>query len=155
MSETHELPLMKKAMIQAAGVLLSSPALYRAALPAADSALRHLPRFIVYNRLNTFAAESMFEYGSRVGFWRVARLLSERGTAATIFGCAVALERHPEVAAAIRQLGYDICCHGYRWSVISHSLWSASVRGSPLRSRVSSEPVASVRAVGIVAMVPV
>jgi allantoinase len=101
------------------------------------------------------AAESMFEYGSRVGFWRVARLLSERGTAATIFGCAVALERHPEVAAAIRQLGYDICCHGYRWSVISHSLWSASVRGSPPRSRVSSEPVASVRAVGIVAMVPV
>jgi allantoinase len=61
------------------------------------------------------AAESMFEYGSRVGFGRVARLLSERGTAATIFGCAVALERHPEVAAAIRQLGYDIYCHGYRW----------------------------------------
>ncbi len=54
MSETHELPLMKKAMMQAAGVLLSSPALYRAALPAADSALRHLPRFIVYNRLNTW-----------------------------------------------------------------------------------------------------
>ena len=54
MAETHELPVMKKAMMKAAGLLLSSPALYRAALPLADSALRHLPRFIVYNRLNTW-----------------------------------------------------------------------------------------------------
>ena len=55
MSETHELPLMKKAMMKAAGLLLSSPKLYRAALPLADSALRHLPRFVVYSRLNTWA----------------------------------------------------------------------------------------------------
>ena len=54
MAETHELPLMKKAMMKAAGALLSSPALYRASLPLADSALRHLPRFILYNRLNTW-----------------------------------------------------------------------------------------------------
>ncbi len=54
MSETHELPLLKKAMMKAAGALLASPALYRAALPLADSALRHLPRFILYNRLNTW-----------------------------------------------------------------------------------------------------
>ena len=54
MSETHELPVMKKAMMQAAGLLLSSPKLYRAALPMADSALKHLPRFVVYNRLNTW-----------------------------------------------------------------------------------------------------
>jgi L-lactate dehydrogenase complex protein LldF len=54
MSETHELPLLKKAMMQAAGVLLGSPKLYRAALPLANSALRHLPRFVLYNRLNTW-----------------------------------------------------------------------------------------------------
>ncbi len=54
MSETHELPVLKKAMMKAAGLLLSSPKLYRAALPVADSALKHLPRFIVYNRLNTW-----------------------------------------------------------------------------------------------------
>ncbi len=54
MAETHELPLMKKAMMKAAGILLASPGLYRAALPLADSALRHLPRFIIYNRLNTW-----------------------------------------------------------------------------------------------------
>ncbi len=54
LSETHELPLLKKAMMQAAGVLLASPRLYRAALPLADSALRHLPHFVIYNRLNTW-----------------------------------------------------------------------------------------------------
>lgn len=61
------------------------------------------------------AAESMFEYGSRVGFWRVARLLRERGMAATIFGCGLALERNPQVCAAIRDSGWDVCAHGWRW----------------------------------------
>jgi allantoinase len=61
------------------------------------------------------AAESMFEYGSRVGFWRLVRLLAERGMTATVMGCALALERNPEVAAAIREHGYDVCAHGWRW----------------------------------------
>jgi L-lactate dehydrogenase complex protein LldF len=54
MSETHELPLMKKAMMIATGKILAHPALYRVAIAAADSALKHLPRFAVYNRLNTW-----------------------------------------------------------------------------------------------------
>lgn len=61
------------------------------------------------------AAESMFEYGSRVGFWRVLRLFRERGLPLTVFGCALALERNPAAVAAIREAGFDICCHGYRW----------------------------------------
>ena len=61
------------------------------------------------------AAESMFEYGSRVGFWRVARLLQARGMPATIFGCGLALERNPQVCAAIRDAGWDVCAHGWRW----------------------------------------
>jgi peptidoglycan/xylan/chitin deacetylase (PgdA/CDA1 family) len=82
------------------------------------------------------AAESMFEFGSRVGFWRVARLLSERGMAATIFGCAVALERNPEAALAIRQLGYDICCHGYRWE--RHQTLSVEVERARIAAAVAS-----------------
>jgi peptidoglycan/xylan/chitin deacetylase (PgdA/CDA1 family) len=66
------------------------------------------------------AAESMFEYGSRVGFWRLTRLLSERGMTATVMGCALALERNPEAAAAIRELGYDVCAHGWRWERHQH-----------------------------------
>jgi putative urate catabolism protein len=66
------------------------------------------------------AAESMFEYGSRVGFWRLTRLLTERGMDATIFGCALALERNPEVCQAIRELKYDVCAHGWRWERHQH-----------------------------------
>lgn len=61
------------------------------------------------------AAESMFEYGSRVGIWRVLRILQTRGMPATVFACAQALERNPEVARAFRNAGYDVCCHGLRW----------------------------------------
>ncbi len=61
------------------------------------------------------AAESMYEYGSRVGVWRVLRLFAERDLPITLFGCAMAFERHPEFAAAIREAGYDVCCHGWRW----------------------------------------
>ena len=61
------------------------------------------------------AAESMFEYGSRVGFWRILRLLQERQLPMTVFGCALALERHPPAAQAIRDAGFDVCCHGWRW----------------------------------------
>jgi putative urate catabolism protein len=61
------------------------------------------------------AAESMFEYGSRIGFWRVMRLFQERDLPMTIFGCALALDRHPPAAQAIAQAGHDVCCHGWRW----------------------------------------
>ncbi|WP_242011854.1 lactate utilization protein B [Acetobacter oeni] len=54
LAENHEIPAFKKSMMKAAGMLLASPRLYRASLPLADSALRHLPRFIVYNRMNTW-----------------------------------------------------------------------------------------------------
>ena len=61
------------------------------------------------------AAEGMFEYGSRCGFWRVLRALQSRGLPATFFACALAVERLPGVAAAIRASGFDVCCHGWRW----------------------------------------
>ena len=61
------------------------------------------------------AAEGMFAYGSRVGFWRIMRLFAERQLPMTIFGCALALERNPPAAAAIRPPGIDVCCHGWRW----------------------------------------
>ena len=61
------------------------------------------------------SAEGMFAYGSRVGFWRTMRLFSERALPMTVFGCALALERHPPAAAAIRAAGHDVCCHGWRW----------------------------------------
>jgi peptidoglycan/xylan/chitin deacetylase (PgdA/CDA1 family) len=61
------------------------------------------------------AGESMFEFGSRVGFWRLMRAFEERGLPMTVFGCALALERNPLAAEAIRKAGHDVCSHGWRW----------------------------------------
>jgi allantoinase len=61
------------------------------------------------------AAESMFEYGSRIGYWRLARILGERGLPATVMACAVALQRNPEVCNHIRGSDFDVCAHGWRW----------------------------------------
>jgi allantoinase len=61
------------------------------------------------------AFETMYEFGSRVGFWRVMRLFAERGLPMTIFGCALALERNPRAVEAIVAAGHDICSHGWRW----------------------------------------
>ncbi len=60
--------------------------------------------------------ESVYEYGSRAGFWRLLRLFPKKGIKVTIFGTALALERNPEATQAIVEAGYDICCHGWRWS---------------------------------------
>lgn len=59
--------------------------------------------------------ESLYEYGSRAGVWRVLRLFRECGVPLTIFAVAMALERHPEVAKAMISDGHEICSHGYRW----------------------------------------
>jgi allantoinase len=61
------------------------------------------------------AGEGMYEYGSRVGFWRLMRLFKQRNLPMTVFACALALERHPPAAAAIREAGHDFICHGWRW----------------------------------------
>jgi putative urate catabolism protein len=59
--------------------------------------------------------ESLYEYGSRAGLWRILRLFEERGLPLTVFAVAMALKRHPEAAAAFRELGHEIACHGLRW----------------------------------------
>ncbi len=61
------------------------------------------------------AAESMFEYGSRVGWWRLHRIFTRAGLPVTLFACARALAANPEAAAAIGEGDWDICGHGYRW----------------------------------------
>ncbi len=80
-----------------------------------DSALTEIGNYNPAVNGRDLAAESMYEYGTRVGFWRVLQLFEERNLPLTIFGCALALERHPPAALAIRNAGYDVCCHGWRW----------------------------------------
>ncbi len=59
--------------------------------------------------------ESIYEYGSRAGFWRLQRLFTGRGLPVTVFGVTSALARNPEAVAAMLEADWEIACHGLRW----------------------------------------
>ena len=59
--------------------------------------------------------ESLYEYGSRAGLWRLLRMFEERKLPLTVFGVSMALKRHPEAVAAFQSLGHETACHGLRW----------------------------------------
>ena len=59
--------------------------------------------------------ESLYEYGSRAGFWRIYKLFHERQIPITIFGVAMALERNPQAVEAMLKADFEICSHGWRW----------------------------------------
>ena len=59
--------------------------------------------------------ESLYEYGSRSGFWRLHKLFQEKKIPVTIFGVGMALEKNPEVCKAIKEYDYEIASHGWRW----------------------------------------
>jgi putative urate catabolism protein len=59
--------------------------------------------------------ESVYEYGSRVGFWRLWRMFTERDMPVTVYGVATALKRHPEAVAAMQEAGWEVASHGLKW----------------------------------------
>ncbi|MDH3272158.1 MAG: polysaccharide deacetylase family protein [Gemmatimonadota bacterium] len=80
-----------------------------------DAALTEVAQPRVPRGDRDLAAESMFEYGSRVGFWRLYRLFRDRGLPVTVFASALALERNPAAAQAVAESGWDVVAHGRRW----------------------------------------
>jgi putative urate catabolism protein len=80
--------------------------------------------------------ESMYEYGSRVGFWRLMRMFAERDLPISVFAVGMALERHPEAAAAIVEAGHEVVSHGYRW--IDYQFVDEEVERRHLRLAVES-----------------
>jgi putative urate catabolism protein len=59
--------------------------------------------------------EGIYEYGSRVGVWRLLREFEKRALPLTVFGVSMALQRHPELTQAFVELNHEIACHGWRW----------------------------------------
>jgi putative urate catabolism protein len=59
--------------------------------------------------------ESIYEYGSRAGFWRLWRLFTERKMPVTVYGVAMALARNPDAVAAMKEANWEIASHGLRW----------------------------------------
>lgn len=88
------------------------------------------------------AAESMFQYGSRVGFWRLHRLFTERALRCTVFAVARALERTPQAAAAMREAGWDVAGHGLKWEM------HAGFDEGPERARIAEATAIITRMTG-------
>lgn len=70
--------------------------------------------------MRAMAMESLYEYGSRAGFWRLHRLFAERGAPVTVFGVAQALAANPAAVEAMLAAGWEIASHGYRWIDYQH-----------------------------------
>lgn len=70
--------------------------------------------------MRSMAMESLYEYGSRAGFWRLHRLFTERQAPATVFGVAMALARNPQAVEAMLKAEWEIASHGLRWIDYQH-----------------------------------
>jgi putative urate catabolism protein len=70
--------------------------------------------------MRNMSMESLYEYGSRAGFWRIRRLFEEFDLPLTVFGVAQAMERHPDAVEAMMTSGWEIASHGYRWIDYQH-----------------------------------
>ncbi|MBI2204281.1 MAG: allantoinase PuuE [Candidatus Rokubacteria bacterium] len=66
------------------------------------------------------SVESMYEYGTRVGFWRLMRTFAQRRVTVSFFAVGMALERHPDAAKAMAEGGHEIVSHGWRWIDYQH-----------------------------------
>jgi peptidoglycan/xylan/chitin deacetylase (PgdA/CDA1 family) len=82
------------------------------------------------------ANESNFEYGSRVGVWRLLDIFAEHDVPTTFLACAVALERNPELARQLTVRGHEPCSHGYRWD--EHFRMSEDEERESIRKAVAS-----------------
>jgi len=91
--------------------------------------------------------ESVYEYGSRAGVWRVLRLAREYDIPLTIFAVGMALERHPEVARALARDGHEIASHGWRW-IDYHAIPEAQEREDMRRAIQAIEQLTGQRPLG-------
>ena len=83
--------------------------------PASEAFLSDIVNAVPYAGERHMNMESLYEYGSRAGFWRLHRLFTARRLPVTVFAVAMAMQRSPEVVAAMQESGWEIASHGYRW----------------------------------------
>jgi len=88
-----------------------------------DASERFLSEIVgaeAYQGMRHANMESIYEYGSRAGFWRLHRMFTQRNLPITVFGVAMALERNPEIVQAMLEADWEIASHGYRWIDYQH-----------------------------------
>ncbi|MEM7281790.1 MAG: allantoinase PuuE [Pseudomonadota bacterium] len=81
----------------------------------AETFLSEIVSAPVVENARHMSMESIYEYGSRVGVWRILSLFERFDIPITIFAVASALERYPQMADVFQSFGHEICSHGYRW----------------------------------------
>ena len=82
---------------------------------ASESFLSEIAAARPYPGVRHLSMESLYEYGSRAGVWRLLEIFARRRLPLTVFGVGMALERHPEAVAAMVSAGHEIAAHGWRW----------------------------------------
>ncbi len=87
---------------------------------AAESFLSEMVGAAPIPDMRHMSMESLYEYGSRAGFWRLHRLFAERGLPLTVYGVAMAMQRNPAAVEAMLSAGWEIASHGYRWINYQH-----------------------------------
>ncbi len=83
--------------------------------PASEAFLSEIVGAAPWKGQRNLNMESIYEYGSRVGVWRILELFRRKEIPLTMFAVAMAIERNPAVAEAAMKAGHEICSHGYRW----------------------------------------
>ena len=83
--------------------------------PASESLLSEIVGAQPWPGQRNTNMESLYEYGSRAGFWRLWRLFTDRNMPVTVYGVALAMQRNPEAVAAMKEAGWEIASHGLRW----------------------------------------
>jgi putative urate catabolism protein len=83
--------------------------------PASETFLSEIVGALPVHGMRHISMESLYDYGSRVGVWRILRLFARKQVPLTIFAVGMAAERHPDVIRAMVADGHEICSHGWRW----------------------------------------
>ena len=83
--------------------------------PASENLLSEIVGAAAWPGQRNLNMESIYEYGSRAGFWRLHRLFTELNVPCTVYGVTLAMLRNPEAVAAMNEAGWEIASHGYRW----------------------------------------
>ncbi|MEZ5666657.1 MAG: allantoinase PuuE [Alphaproteobacteria bacterium] len=83
--------------------------------PASETFLSEIVGALPVHGMRHVSMESLYDYGSRVGVWRILKLFARKQVPLTIFAVGMAAERHPEAIRAMVADGHEICSHGWRW----------------------------------------
>ena len=83
--------------------------------PSSEAFLSEIVNAVPLVGARNMNMESIYEYGSRAGFWRLHRIFTSRGVPVTVYGVALALSRNPDAVAAMQASDWEIASHGLRW----------------------------------------